>query len=148
MVTNDDIEKEIDDERKQMSQNGVRQLGISIDYGSPDEPNLIKMTMEREDRNGFVSRQFTPEEAMEFAYDIGMKTQNDPKVAGIAMERDDGKVEMVALPPDYASQFAEGMMRMAMKAQHLNKEKGFIIKDEFKRKKPFIYKDVEKGTFK
>ena len=147
MTTNKNIEKEMEKERRQMGKKGVRQLGVSIQYGDSDEPNLIVMTMEREDRNGFVSRQFIPEEAMEFAYDLGMKTQNDPKTAGIAIERQDGGIEMVALPPEGAMQLAENMMGMAMKARHLNEEKGFILKDEYKGKKPFIYKDVEKGTF-
>lgn len=143
MTTNKDIEKEMEKERIQMSKEGVRQLGVSIQYGDPDEPNLIVMTMEREDRNGFVSRQFIPEEAAEFAYDLGMKTQNDPKMAGIAIERQDGEIEMVALPPQGAVQLAENMMGMAMKARQLNDEKGFILKDEYKGKKPFIYKDVK-----
>lgn len=143
MTINKDIEKEMEKERIQMSKEGVRQLGVSIQYGDPDEPNLIVMTMEREDRNGFVSRQFIPEEAAEFAYDLGMKTQNDPKMAGIAIERQDGEIEMVALPPQGAMQLAENMMGMAMKARQLNDEKGFILKDEYKGKKPFIYKDVK-----
>jgi hypothetical protein len=147
MVTNKDIEKEMEKERRQMSKEGIRQLGVSIQYGDPDEPNFIVMSMEREDRNGFVSRQFIPEEAMEFAYDLGMKTKNDPKTAGIAIERQDGGIEMVALPPVGAMQLAENMMGMAMKAIHLNEEKGFILKDEYKGKKPFIYKDMKKGTF-
>jgi hypothetical protein len=155
MTTNKDIEKEMEKERRRMGKEGVRQLGISIQYGDPDEPNLIVMSIEREDRNGFVSRQFIPEEAMQFAQDLGMKTYNDPKTAGIAIEREDGKIEMVALPPEGAMQLAENMMGMAMKARHLNEEKGFILKDEYKGKKPFVYKDVDdskmllkKGTFK
>ena len=149
------IEKEMEKERRQIGKEGVRQLGVSIQYGDPDEPNLIVMTMEREDRDGFVSRQFIPEEAIEFAYDLGMKTQNDPKTAGIAIERQDGEIEMVVLPPEGAIQLAENMMGMAMKARQLNEEKGFILKDQYKGKKPFIYKDVKnskvlskKGTFK
>src|SRR3990167_10725903 len=125
MTTNKDIEKEIENERRQMGLKDVRQLGVSIQYGATDEPNLIVMTMEREDRNGFTSRQFIPEEAMEFAYDLGMKTQNDPRTAGIAIEREDGEIEMVALPPEGAMRLAEHMMGMAMKARHLNEEKGF-----------------------
>jgi len=148
MAANKDIEKEMEKERRRMGKDGVRQLGLSIQYGDPDEPNLIVMSMEREDRNGFVSRQFIPEEAAEFAYDLGMKTQNDPKTAGIAIERQDGEVEMVALPPEGAMQLAENMMGMAMKAIQLNEEKGFILKDQYKGRKPFIYKDIEKGTFK
>lgn len=143
MTTNKDIEKEIEKERRQMSKDGVRQLGVSIQYGDPDEPNLIVMSMEREDRNGFVSRQFIPEEAAEFAYDLGMKTQNDPKTAGIAIERQDGEIEMVALPPQGAMQLAENMMGMAMKARQLNEEKGFILKDQYKGRKPFIYEDID-----
>lgn len=148
MTANKDIEKEMENERRRMGKEGVRQLGVSIQYGGPDKPNLIVMSIEREDRNGFVSRQFFPEEAMEFAYDLGMKTQNDPKTAGIAIERQDGEIEMVALPPEGAMQLAENMMVMAMKARQLNEEKGFILKDEYKGKKPFVYKDVKKGTFK
>lgn len=147
MTTNKDIEKEMEKERRHIGKEGVRQLGLSIQYGAPDEPNLIVMSMEREDRNGFVSRQFIPEEAAEFAYDLGMKTQNDPKTAGIAIERQDGEIEMVALPPQGAMQLAENMMGMAMKARQLNEEKGFILKDQYKGKKPFVYKDVKKGTF-
>lgn len=147
MTTSKDIEKEMEKERKRMGKEGVRQLGVSIQYGDLDEPNLIVMSIEREDRKGFVSRQFIPEEAMEFAHDLGMKTQNDPKTAGIALERQDGKIEMVALPPEGAMQLAENMMGMAMKARQLNVEKGFILKDQYKGRKPFIYKDVEKGTF-
>lgn len=147
MTTNKDIEKEMEKERRLMIKEGVRQLGVSIQYGDPDEPNMIVMSIEREDRNGFASRQFIPEEAAEFAYDLGMKTQNDPKTAGIAIEREDGEMEMVALPPEGAMQLAENMMMMANKAIHLNEEKGFILKDEYKGKKPFIYKDVKKGTF-
>jgi hypothetical protein len=147
MTTNKDIEKEMENERGQIGKEGARQLGVSIQYGDPDEPNFIVMTMEREDRNGSVSRQFIPEEAMEFAYDMGMKTKNDPRTAGIAIEREDGEIEMVALPPEGAMQLAENMMRMAMKAIHLNEEKGFILKDEYKGRKSFIYKDVEKGSF-
>lgn len=147
METNKDIEKEMEKEREQMGKDGVRQLGISIQYGGPDEPNFIVMTMEREDRNGYVSSKFIPEEALQFAHDIGMKTQNDPRTAGIAIEREDGEAEMVALPPEGAMLFAENMMRMAVKAIHLNEEKGFVLKDEYKRKKSFIYKDVAKGTF-
>ena len=148
MTTSKDIEKEMEEERRRIGQDGIRQLGISIQYGGPDEPNLIVMTMEREDRNGFVSRQFIPEEAIEFAYDLGTKTQNNPKTAGIAIQRDDDEIEMVALPPEGAIQLAENMMGMAMKAAHLNEEKGFILKDKYKGRKPFIYKDVKKGTFK
>lgn len=147
MTTNKDIEKEMENERRQMGKKGVRQLGLSIQYGDPDEPNLIVMSMEREDRNGFISSQFIPEEAIQFAYDIGMKIQNDPKAAGIALEREDGEIEMVVLPPEDAMRLAENMMGMAMKARSLNVEKGFILKDEYKEKKPFVYKDVEKGTF-
>jgi hypothetical protein len=148
MTTNKDIEKEMEKERRQMGKEGVRQLGVSIQYGDLDEPNLIVMSMEREDRNGFVSRQFIPEEAMQFAYDMGMKTQNDPKTAGIAIEREDGEIEMVALPPEGTMRLAENMMGMAMKAKQLNEEKGFILKDQYKGRRPFIYKDVKKGTFK
>ena len=147
MAINKDIEKEMEKERRQMGKNGVRQLGVSIQYGSTDEPNLIVMSIEREDRNGFVLRQFIPEDAAEFAYDLGMKTQNDHKTAGIAIEREDGGVEMVVLPPEGAMQFAENMMGMAMKAIHYNEEKGFILKEQYKGRKPFIYKDVKKGTF-
>jgi len=154
METNKDIEKEMEEERKHMGKDGARKLGISIQYGGPDEPNFIVMTMEREDRNGSVSRQFIPEEAAQFAYDIGTKTQNDPRTAGIAIEGEGDKIEMVALPPEGAMLFAENMMRMALRAIQLNKEKGFILKDEYKGKKPFIYKDVsnskmlsKKGTF-
>jgi hypothetical protein len=143
MTTNKDIEKEMEKERRHMSKEGVRQLGVSIQYGDPDEPNLIVMSIEREDRNGFVSRQFIPEEAMQFAYDLGMRTQNDPKTAGIAIEREDGKIEMVALPPKGAMQLAENMMMMANKARHLNEEKGFILKDQYKGRKSFVYKDVD-----
>lgn len=146
MTTNKDIEKEMEKERRRIGKDDVRQLGVSIQYGDPDEPNLLVMSIEREDRKGFVSRQFVPEEAMQFAYDLGMKTQNDPKTAGIAIERQDGKIEMVTLLPEYAIQLAENMMGMAMKARQLNEEKGFILKDQYKGKKPFIYKDVKKGT--
>lgn len=148
MVTNQDIEKEMEKERRQMGKKGVRQLGISIQYGNLYEPNYIVMTMEREDRNGFVSRQFIPEEAEQFAYDLGMKTQSDPKTAGIAIEGEDGEIEMVALPPEGAIQLAENMMMMANKARYLNEEKGFILKDEYKGHKPFVYKDVKKRTLK
>ncbi len=79
MTINKDIEKEMENERKRMGKEGVRQLGVSIQYGDPDEPNLVVMSIEREDRNGFVSRQFIPEDAMEFAYDLGDKTQKDPR---------------------------------------------------------------------
>lgn len=145
-MTNKDIEKEMEKEREQMGKNNARKLGISIQYGGPDEPNFIVMTMEREDRNGSVSRQFIPEEALQFANDIGMKTQNDPRTAGIAIQGEDGKIEMVALPPEGAMLLAENMTRMAIKAIHLNEEKGFILKDEYKGKKPFIYKSFEKGA--
>jgi hypothetical protein len=147
METNKDIEKEMEKERRQIGKDGVRQLGVSIQCGDSDEPNFIVMTMEREDRNGSVSRQFIPEEAMQFAYDIGMKTKNDPRTVGIGIERKDGEIEMVALPPEGAMQLAENMMRMAMKAIHLNEEKGFILKDEYKGRKSFIYKDVKNGIF-
>jgi hypothetical protein len=146
METNKDIEKEMEKERKQMGKDSPRKLGISIQYGGPDEPDLIVMTMERADRNGYVSRQFIPEEAVQFACDIGMKTQNDPRTAGIAIEGEDGKIEMVALSPEGAALLAENMTRMSIKAIHLNEEKGFILKDEYKGKKSFIYKSVEKGT--
>ncbi len=148
MTINKDIEKEMENERKRMGKEGVRQLGVSIQYGDPDEPNLIVMSIEREDRNGFVLRQFIPEDAMEFAYDLGDKTQKDPRTAGIALERKDGEIEMVALPPEGAMQLAENMMGMAVKARQLNVEKGFILKEQYKGRKPFVYKDVEKGTFK
>ena len=148
MATNKDIEKEMEKERRQTSKKKVRQLGVSIQYGSLDEPNLILMSIEREDGNGFVSRKFVPEEAIEFAYDLGMKTQNDPKMAGIAIEREDGKIEMVALPPESAIQLAENMMGMATKASILNEEKGFILKEQYKGKKPFIYKDINKEHLK
>ena len=124
-----------------------RKLGLKIDYGTPDEPAIVVMIMERKDGKGVVTREFIPEQAMQFAYDLGTKTQNDPKTAGIAIERDDGGIEMVALPPDGAMQLAQGMMQMANKAKMLNEEKGFILKDEFKNKKPFVYKNVRKGTF-
>ncbi len=139
MTINKDIEKEMENERKRMGKEGVRQLGVSIQYGDPDEPNLVVMSIEREDRNGFVSRQFIPEDAMEFAYDLGDKTQKDPRTAGIALERKDGEIEMVALPPEGAMQLAENMMGMAVKARQLNVEKGFILKEEYKGRKPFVY---------
>jgi hypothetical protein len=106
------------------------------------------MAIERKDGKGIVTRELIPEQAMQFAYDLGWKTQNNPKTAGIAIERQDGEIEMVALPPDGAMQLAEGIMKLAMKAKRLNEEKGFILKEEFKRKMPFEYKDVKKGTFK
>lgn len=146
METNKDIEKEMEEERKRMGKNNARKLGVSIQYGGPDEPNFIVMTMEREDKNA-VLHQFIPEEALQFANDIGMKTQNDPRTAGIAIEGEDGKIEMVALPPEGAMLLADNMTRMAIRAMYLNEEKGFILKDEYKRKKSFIYKSVEKGKF-
>ena len=42
-------------------------------------------------------------------------------------------------------QLAEGVMKMAMKAKMVNEEKGFILKDEFKNKKPFVYKERRHG---
>lgn len=126
----------------------IRKLGLKIEYGDPDEPSSVIMAIERKDGKGLVTREFIPEQAMEFAYDLRIKTQNDPKTAGIAIEREDGGIEMIALPPDGALQLAEGMMQMAMKAKRLNEEKGFILKEEYRGKKPFIYKDVKKGTFK
>ncbi len=135
-------------EFKEKKEDHFRKLGLKIEYGNPDEPASIMMIIDRKDGKGIAIREFIPEQAMQFAYDLGSKTENDPKTAGIAIEREDGEIEMVALPPEGAIQFARDLMKMAFKAKELNEEKGFYLKDEYKGKKPFIYKDVKKGTYK
>ena len=136
------MNKEIEDDIEE-SQIRIRRFGVKLDYGMPDEPAFIVMVMERKDGKGIVSRRLIPEQAMEFAYDLGTKTQNDPKIAGISIEREDGEIETVALPPDGAMLLAEDMVQMAIRAMQLNYKKGFILKNEFKNKKPFIYKDLK-----
>jgi hypothetical protein len=135
-------------EFKEKKEGHFRRLGLKLEYGSPDEPASIIMAIDRKDGKGIAIREFIPEDAMQFAYDLGTKTESDPKTAGIAIEREDGEIEIVALPPEGAIQLAQDLMKMAFKAKELNEEKGFYLKDEYKGKKSFIYKDVKKGTYK
>lgn len=148
MVENVEKSKKLENSTNEDNINNIRKLGIRIDYGiSEEEPAIIVMEMERKDGKGIVKREFIPEQAMNFAYDIGTKTKNNPKTAGIAIQREDGEIEMIAMPPESALQLAENMMIMAMKAKIVNDEKGFILKEEFKNKKPFIFSDLGDHTF-